>query len=451
MVSFVVILSLSVLPSFASAERVNIIAGKFVKDTSLSGSSETINLNGTYDVEGFYLRGKNRYSSAGNLTIVMYNSKKEVLYTSYDYKFPYVGSNESGDVYTLDVKVKGVSFIEYKGTVRLFDFEVYGGKYVPQITNLKYEPSMNSIFFNWENPVDASFNGVKIYKDNELVATVDKTLKSYTVSNLEAEKSYKFKVVSLYDDKEVVIDEKDIKTLLDPSKIPPSNVTNLKVSDIKSESVKLSWINPSDKDLKGLRIFNGDKLISETGIVDNFLVKDLKPNTSYEFKVVAIDNDGNLSGTSTVRFTTLEYTDTEPPESPKGLAVKQGSEALFLTWKNNTEKDLAGYNVYLDGKKVNSSLVDNPFFTLRSLKNDADYKVQVSAVDKSGNESTLSSVVVGKPVSSGLPIIGTDYSLNDVTLGISEFFGSFWLIIAFAVSIPLSFYIAARVKLLFLD
>lgn len=75
----------------------------------------------------------------------------------------------------------------------------------------------------------------------------------------------------------------------------------------------------------------------------------------------------------------------------------------------------------------------------------------MSAVDKSGNESTLSSVVVGKPVSSGLPIIGTDYSLNDVTLGISEFFSSFWLIIAFAVSIPLSFYIAARVKLLFLD
>lgn len=451
MVSFVVILSLSVLPSFASAERFDIIAGKFNANTYLSGSSVTINLRGAYDVDGFYIRGKNRYASAGNLTVTMYNAKDEVLYTSYNYKFPYVGANDSGDVHKLDVNVKGVSFVKLEGTVNLFEFKVYGSEYVPQITKLKYTPSMDSIYFNWENPVDSLFNGVKIYKDNELVATVDKTLTDYRVSNLDADKNYKFKVVSLFGDKEIVIDEKDIKTLIDPSKIPPSNVTSLKVSDIKSESVKLSWINPSDKDLKGLRIFNGDKLISETGIVDNFLVKDLKPNTSYEFKVVAIDNDGNLSGASTVRFTTLEYTDTEPPESPKGLAVKQGSEALFLTWKNNTEKDLAGYNVYLDGKKVNSSLVDNPFFTLRSLKNDVDYKVQVSAVDKSGNESTLSSVVVSKPISSGLPIIGTDYSLNDVTLGISEFFGSFWLIIAFAVSIPLSFYIAARVKLLFLD
>ncbi|MBX0351823.1 MULTISPECIES: fibronectin type III domain-containing protein [Bacillus cereus group] len=320
-----------------------------------------------------------------------------------------------------------------------------------EIENLNAVAGVNDINFNWTNPSDSNFNGVQIYNGESLVATLNKDAKSYNVRGLEADKNYNFRFVSMYGNGISKGVQKEVKTLVDPKKVPPSNVTNLKVSDIKSTSVKLSWVNPSDNDLKGLRIFNGDKLIAETGIVDNFLVKDLKPNTSYEFKVVAVDNDSNLSGSSTVRATTLEFADTEPPEAPKGLAVKQGSESLFLTWKNNTEKDLAGYNVYLDGKKVNSTLVDNPFFTLRSLKNDANYKVQISAVDKSGNESILSSVVIGTPISSGLPIVGTDYSLNDITLGISEFFGSFWLIIAFAVSIPLSFYIAARVKLLFLD
>ncbi|WP_340138308.1 fibronectin type III domain-containing protein, partial [Bacillus cereus] len=347
----------------------------------------------------------------------------------------------------------GHSTSQSPNALKVYDLSVFidDGK-VSDVTDLKAKADINKVELTWKNPVEDGFNGVNIYQDDVLIKTLDKSATSYTINDLKEGTMYRFKVSSLdginVETKGVV---SSISTLIDPKKVPPSNVTNLKVNDIKSNSVNLSWVNPSDNDLKGLRIFNGDKLVSETGIVDNFVVKDLKPNTSYEFKVVAVDNDGNLSGSSTVRFTTLEYTDTEPPESPKGLAVKQGSEALFLTWKNNTEKDLAGYNVYLDGKKINSVLVDNPFFTLRDLKNDADYKVQVSAVDKSGNESTLSSVVVGKPVSSGLPIIGTDYSLNDVTLGISEFFGSFWLIIAFAVSIPLSFYIAARVKLLFLD
>ncbi|HHT7203772.1 TPA: fibronectin type III domain-containing protein [Bacillus cereus] len=463
--SFVLILSLSVLPSFASAEvikKTDAYTKWYVKsysaEATFKGKAESY----------FYLYGNEVITDLGDeysIKYVKYYAQGGVdggYIAFYDKDFRFISDNKLknyGADSQFDVGKKaryvsvGHSTSQSPNALKVYDLSVFidDGK-VSDVTDLKAKADINKVELTWKNPVEGGFNGVNIYQDDVLIKTLDKSATSYTINNLKEGTMYRFKVSSLdginAETKGVV---SSITTLIDPTKIPPSNVTNLKVNDIKSNSVNLSWVNPSDKDLKGLRIFNGDKLVSETGIVDNFLVKDLKPNTSYEFKVVAVDNDGNLSGSSTVRFTTLEYTDTEPPESPKGLAVKQGSEALFLTWKNNTEKDLAGYNVYLDGKKINSVLVDNPFFTLRDLKNDADYKVQVSAVDKSGNESTLSSVVVGKPVSSGLPIIGTDYSLNDVTLGISEFFGSFWLIIAFAVSIPLSFYIAARVKLLFLD
>lgn len=465
MVSFVLILSLSVLPSFASAAVVQktdaytkwyiksysaeaTFKGKEVGNSYLFGQEVIADLGAEYSVK--YVK----YFVQGGVDggyVFFYDENFRPVHNQ---DFKYLGADAKFDV---NKKARYVSVGHSRSqspnelnVKSLFVF-IDDGK-VSDVTDLKAKADINKVELTWKNPVEDGFNGVNIYQDDVLIKTLDKSATSYTINDLKEGTMYRFKVSSLdginVETKGVV---SSISTLIDPKKVPPSNVTNLKVNDIKSNSVNLSWVNPSDNDLKGLRIFNGDKLVSETGIVDNFLVKDLKPNTSYEFKVVAVDNDGNLSGSSTVRFTTLEYTDTEPPESPKGLAVKQGSEALFLTWKNNTEKDLAGYNVYLDGKKINSVLVDNPFFTLRDLKNDADYKVQVSAVDKSGNESTLSSVVVGKPVSSGLPIIGTDYSLNDVTLGISEFFGSFWLIIAFAVSIPLSFYIAARVKLLFLD
>ena len=49
----------------------------------------------------------------------------------------------------------------------------------------------------------------------------------------------------------------------------------------------------------------------------------------------------------------------------------------------------------------------------------------------------------------GIPAINLTYSLADVANSVSNWVDSFWLIIAFAVSIPLAFYIANRVKSLF--
>ena len=439
------ILCLSVLPSFASAERVNIIAGKFEKDTSLSGSSRTINLNGSYDVEGFYLRGKNRYSSAGDLTIVMYNSKNEVLYTSYQYRFPYVGSNENGDVHTLDVKVKGVSFIEYRGTVRLFDFEVYGSKYVPQITGLKYQESVNSVFLNWENPLDASFNGVKIFKDNELVTTLGKDTKSYTVSDLEDNKYYRFKIVSLYGDKEVVVDERNIKTLLDPRKVPPGPVSSL-VAEPKDKSVKLKWKSPKDEDLAGFKIIQNGKQIAEMGLGEEFTVKNLEPLTEYNFGVIAVDKDKNDSSPVNLMIKTLEEKDDEPPHVPSNVFAKPSNGALIASWDKVSDKDLAGYNVYLDGKNINSNLISSTNFTIKNLENNRKYKVQVQAVDRSGNASELSLSAFGTPDTNTIPIIESKYSLQDVSDGVGVMFSQLWLVLAFAVGIPLAFYIIYKLK-----
>ena len=49
----------------------------------------------------------------------------------------------------------------------------------------------------------------------------------------------------------------------------------------------------------------------------------------------------------------------------------------------------------------------------------------------------------------GIPSISLTYDLADVATSVTNWFGSFWLIIAFAVAIPLAFLIAHRVKSLF--
>ena len=49
-----------------------------------------------------------------------------------------------------------------------------------------------------------------------------------------------------------------------------------------------------------------------------------------------------------------------------------------------------------------------------------------------------------------IPAVNLTYNLANVADSTSAWFGSFWLIIAFAVSIPLAFLIASRIKGLFI-
>ncbi|HHT7203774.1 MULTISPECIES: hypothetical protein [Bacillales] len=50
---------------------------------------------------------------------------------------------------------------------------------------------------------------------------------------------------------------------------------------------------------------------------------------------------------------------------------------------------------------------------------------------------------------SKIPSVSLTYNLGDVSTAVSNWFGAYWLIIAFAVAIPLAFLIAHRVKNLF--
>jgi len=51
----------------------------------------------------------------------------------------------------------------------------------------------------------------------------------------------------------------------------------------------------------------------------------------------------------------------------------------------------------------------------------------------------------------GIPAVNLSYDLADVATSTSNWFSSMWLIVAFAVAIPLAFLIAHRVKSLFMS
>ncbi len=120
----------------------------------------------------------------------------------------------------------------------------------------------------------------------------------------------------------------------------------------------------------------------------------------------------NLTGiiNSTGTITVIQVPDTTPPEAPTGLHVflVEGGGALRLTWDENTEDDLAGYNIYrslqngsgfelinIEGLVTSASYLDT------GLTNGTTYYYKITAVDESSNESPFSDTVHNTPVAEG--------------------------------------------------
>jgi hypothetical protein len=86
--------------------------------------------------------------------------------------------------------------------------------------------------------------------------------------------------------------------------------------------------------------------------------------------------------------------DTTPPLAPVIEGATIDHEVVGIWWAPNTEPDLAGYNVYLtqNGQTwltTSQPIVDN-YISMHVENGDAPIYVNVSAVDLSENESSLS-------------------------------------------------------------
>jgi len=90
--------------------------------------------------------------------------------------------------------------------------------------------------------------------------------------------------------------------------------------------------------------------------------------------------------------------DEEPPAVPRGVASITGDEEIYLQWYPNSEKDLAGYNVYraytATGYFDLIETVSTPYFVDYYVTNGVTYYYAVSAFDDAENESELSGDLV---------------------------------------------------------
>lgn len=194
--------------------------------------------------------------------------------------------------------------------------------------------------------------------------------------------------------------------------VPPDPPAGLNVinSGVGGQ-LNIDWMENTEPDLAGYNIYrstspsgaftllNAALLNAGTGYADTGLTD----GQAYYYRVTAVDYAYNESRPSTVASGISS--DTIPPVTPSDLAVNDpgGGNRLDLSWTPNTETDLAGYHIYRSASaagpfnRVNSAVVTSTAYSDTGLTEGVTYYYQITAVDRTGNESPPTLTVSGIP------------------------------------------------------
>jgi len=185
---------------------------------------------------------------------------------------------------------------------------------------------------------------------------------------------------------------------------PPSAPSGLTATAEGPYSISLDWNdNTIDPDLASYKVYRSTTGGFVPGI-ENFINEvasssytdtGLDPDTTYYYRVTAVDTSNNESDPSEQASATTLQPDTTPPSAPTWLTASTvSSDRIDLDWNDNAESDIAVYKVYRSnddgfipdisnflGESITSSYQDT------GLSSETTYYYKVTAVDTSDNES----------------------------------------------------------------
>ena len=222
-------------------------------------------------------------------------------------------------------------------------------------TSLQATSTTNTVTLTWDAPSDGTVTGYKILTRTHftqtdlavLVADTGSTATTYTVSNLEPDTAYAFRVVALSDYGESSPSHfADISTEKLP---PPATPANLQATSTTT-TVTLTWNDPADSTITGYKILSRTHsqselsvLVADTGSATNsYTVSNLDPNTSYAFRIVALSDQGESQTSDYVSISTKRL---PPPAAPANLQATSTTTTVTLTWNDPADSTITGYKI----------------------------------------------------------------------------------------------------------
>ena len=205
----------------------------------------------------------------------------------------------------------------------------------------------------------------------------------------------------------------------------PTAPTEVTVTDITTTTAKVTWTASTDNvGVTGYNVYvnesedpvNGETLVTGT----EYTLESLTAGTEYKVTVKAVDAAGNVSEGAVYAFTTKTEKDTEAPSAPTNVVVTDVTTTTAkVTWNEATDNvAVVGYNVYLNEKKINETLITTTEYDLTALTEETNYSVKVTAVDAAKNESERSEAAAFttlKTQDTEAPSVPAGVTASDVT------------------------------------
>lgn len=166
----------------------------------------------------------------------------------------------------------------------------------------------------------------------------------------------------------------------------PSKTTN---------SISLSWTASTDNvGVAGYDVYvNNVKNNTSNLTGTTYVVTGLATNTSYTIFVRARDAAGNTAQSNSLAVTTLA--DTQAPTAPTLSSPSKTTGSISLSWTASTDNvGVAGYDVYLNNVKNNTSNLTGTSYTVTGLTPNTAYALFVRARDAAGNTAQSNSLSV---------------------------------------------------------
>jgi hypothetical protein len=265
---------------------------------------------------------------------------------------------------------------------------------------------LDHVYLSFRVPPVGDFNGYHIYradeKETEYVSLQDKLISPRDTTYLDIvkdNKHYYYRVGALDTSGNESLSERIIVFVAD--EVAPATPTWDKIV-ADTGMIKLSWKSSPDKDVQGYYIYRGSypgdvkKMVKLTNLPHRFtsFVDTInKVNSSrFYYRVAAVDSSLNISKwTDTL---SAQMPDVIPPQSPKIKQVTQIGDNLNIKWLANVERDLKGYQCWIQKdtiwEKWNGLISKDSTNLLLPVVKTGKVAIALTAVDISGNISIKS-------------------------------------------------------------
>ncbi|WP_336791157.1 fibronectin type III domain-containing protein [Paenibacillus sp. MMO-177] len=327
-----------------------------------------------------------KFTSSGNVKVVFVNSSQQDI-----------SSTTSTGTGSLEpVTLTGVRYVRLLSTtgvqVTMQEFNVYGS--VPDITppaaptgfiSTASDAIKGTYSMGWAANTESDMKEYQLWQNGSLLVTLPKTSTAYMATGLQAGQTYQF-VLKAVDTAGNVSTNSNTLSFTMPK--PPTKPTGLFATALPiGEKIELQWLaNPAADDVAGYIVYrDGEKMAT---VSRTLAVISAEANKEYTYTVTAYNSVGLESEKSEgVKATALVTPDTTPPDEPKSLKAVGLEGKIQLSWNKSTASDVDGYFIYRNGTRINAEPITTNSFEVLGGTWGTLYRFQVTAVDKSGNES----------------------------------------------------------------